>query len=163
MVYRLLVTSGDIINGPFAIDKEIPHTAGQPTFQFQTSADLALADDGYQWRVVARDKAVPPNTASSLTRTFIVDTLEPGKPTLVAPADNVVINDTTPFFDWAGSAGDVFDYVLLVTSGDTVSLRVTVNHPTTQFQTPVGLALADGEYRWRVIARDRALNVKHLG
>ncbi len=152
--YLLRVTSGDINSGPFDVDVVVLH----PGSQFQTPAGDALADASYQWRVVARDRAV--NTASSATRTFTVDTLAPGAPDLVQPASGDVTTDNRPFFEWTPSTGDVFDYLLQVTSGDSfnphLDFEVTIPHPGTGHQpaTP----LADARYLWRVIARDRVLN-----
>ena len=154
--YRLLVTSGDFNTGPFAIDEEIVH----PTTEFQATGDLATGD--YQWRVIAIDRAL--NTASSATRTFAVDTDEPGRPELVTPASGDSLNTSTPVFDWNPSTGDVFDYVLQVVAfGDNIptgpfAIEVTVRHPTTQLLATGDLLLADGGYEWRVIARDLARN-----
>ena len=69
--YQLQVTSADINTGPFAIDVVV-----NPATQFQATADLA--DDTYSWHVIARDAII--NTASSTTRTFIVDTKAPTVP-----------------------------------------------------------------------------------
>ncbi len=153
--YRLQVTSGDINTGPFDVDRVIVHPV--------TGDLVRLTGDGtYNWRVIARDKAF--NAATSDTRTFTVDTLAPEAPALVAPADNALTKDRTPFFDWLESAttGDLFDYIFLLTSGDVVSgpfdLNVVITGDTTEFQVPTGDALADGVYRWRVEARDAALN-----
>ena len=155
-VYLLQVTSGDIVNGPFAINVVIPH----PTTQFTGD----LADDTYRWRVIARDRAL--NTASSKTRTFTVDTIDPGVPPLVEPAADAFLKTSTPFFDWEPSTtgvlttGDIFEYLLRVTSGDIdtgpFAIEVNLPHPATEFQATGDLA--DATYQWRVIARDKALN-----
>ena len=57
-----------------------------------------LGDGAYQWRVVARDRAL--NTTSSETRRFTVDTIAPGPPALQFPGSGDFINDSTPLFDW---------------------------------------------------------------
>ena len=132
---------------------------------FQVPAADALADDVYQWRVVAQDRAL--NTASSVTRTFTVDTTPPGAPALVSPANaparESFLKDNTPFFDWSPSAGDPFNYRLLVTSGDIntgpLFMDETIADPTTTFQVAPANFLPDGTYQWRVVASDRALNL----
>ena len=154
--YRLLVTSGDINTGPVFIDQVI---AGALTsFQAQPADDLP--DGTYEWVVVASDQAL--NVATSDTRTFTVDTVAPAPPGLVLPAQNELLNVRTPFFDWIESptTGDVFDYRLLVVSGDigtgAVVIDVVELHPKTDFVTIADLA--DGGYQWQVISRDKALN-----
>ena len=148
--YRLLVTSGDINAGPFQIDQLILH----PTTQF--TGDLG-GDGVCQWRVIARDAAQ--NTASSVTRTFTISTAAPPTPpNLVRPASGDLINDDTPFFEWTLSAGNVFDYLLQVTSADITAgpfdIDVVIPHPGTGHQTVA--PLNDATYRWRVRARDEA-------
>ena len=71
--YLLRVTSGDIDTGPFDIEVAVLH----PISEFQATRDLE--DATYQWRVIARDRAL--NTASSETRIFTVDTVAPRPPT----------------------------------------------------------------------------------
>ena len=157
--YRLLVSSGDIDLGPFDVDRLVLHPV--------TGDQVTLTGDGrYQWRVVARDAAL--NTASSVTRTFTVDTLAPAEPVLVlpedAPARGSFLNTRTPFFDWNESAttGDVFEYLLQVTSGGSFAqprdIEKLLLHPFTEFQVPTGDALNTGDYQWRVISRDKAFN-----
>ena len=154
--YRLLVTSGDINTGPVFIDQVI---AGSLTsFQAQPADDLP--DGTYQWRVAASDQAL--NVSTSDTRTFTVDTVAPAPADLVLPLENELLNVRTPFFDWSESpaTADVFDYRLLVVSGDigigAVVIDVVELHPKTDFVTIADLA--DGGYQWQVIARDKALN-----
>ena len=163
--YELRVTSGDIVAGPFDIQVFLP----APADRFQTPTGDALADATYEWRVIARD------LAGNLTQygifTFTVDTVAPSPPPqLVAPPDlpnpGAFLNDSTPFFDWVqppfptGFIFDVFDYRLIVTSGDIntgpVFIDEVVLDPVTQFQAIANLD--DAVYQWRVIARDKALN-----
>ena len=150
--YLLEVTSGDISNGPFDIRVVIRH----PTTEFQSTGDLP--DGTYRWRVIARDAFL--NAASSATRTLTVDTTPPGPPPLVFPEDDALLGIGPPSFDWEESTGDVFDYLLEVTSGDfstgPFDIRVVTLHPTTEFQNIADLAGAT--YKWRVIARDAFLN-----
>ena len=64
--YRLLVTSGDIENGPFAIDVVL-----NPASQYQVPPQDALADDSYMWQVTATSSKGL--TADSVVRSFSVD------------------------------------------------------------------------------------------
>ena len=95
-----------------------------------------------------------------MTRTFTVTTLVAGAPTLVAPEDNAFLNIRRPLFEWAASTGIGVDYRLqVIKSGDNFQGPFVINLGDiieTQFQA-IG-NLADTTYRWRVIARDAALN-----
>ncbi len=157
--YLLQVTSGDIISGPFDIEVTVLH----PGTGHQAVAPLS--DASYHWQVIARDLAL--NMASSVTRTFTVDTAAPGIPDLLSPPNNTIFNDSTPLFVWDPASGDVTTYELRITSADInngpLDVQVFVLAPTTQFQTPGGVALTDGTYIWRVIARDSAGNPQQYG
>ena len=152
--YQLqVVESADPFTVPFlVIDQLVTAT--------EFTGDLNAQPDGvFKWRVLARDAAL--NTASSLTRTFTLDTVPPSPaPTLLFPEDGDSINEVTPFFEWTPSGAGVFDYLLQVTSGDTfnphVDIEEVIAHPGTGHQATT--PLAEAEYQWRVIARDRALN-----
>ena len=91
-----------------------------------------------------------------------MDTVAPGAPALVFPAENAFLNTSTPTFDWNASTGDVFGYILRVTSGDIETgpfdFEEAVPSFVTERQIPTGDALADATYQWRVIARDLAGN-----
>ncbi len=158
--YQLVVTRGDLAAGPFDIRVVL---SGDVT-QFTVPTVDALLDGRYRWRVTARDEAQ--NPIETVTRTFTVDTLAPGAPGLVSPSDLAFLNTRTPIFDWDAATGDVFEYVLQVTSGDIENgpydIQKRVGRITTRFQVPVGDSLATGDpsvvYQWRVVARDRSLN-----
>ena len=139
--YRLVV-SGDVP----VVDVVVTH----PTTSFQVTGDLA--DGVYTWRVTARDTVL--NQAHSPTRSFTIDTLPPGVPFLVAPADQALITDPTPLFVWTPSTGDVVEYELIV-EGSGLIYKL-LSPPITSFQ-PTG-DLADGTWHWRVGARDLARN-----
>ena len=159
--YRLqVVVSGD----DFVIESFVVNSGDLTETEFQPS--FGLPDDTYRWRVIARDRAL--NVGEPSNGDFTVDTVPPDPPAaLVAPADDAFLNITIPFFDWEApaSTADLFDYVLQVTSGDieagSFDIEVVVAGDTTEFQA-VG-NLADATYRWRVLARDRALNVAKTG
>ena len=156
--YRLLVVSGDFGTGAVVID-EVVSPASKT--DFLTTADLA--DGGYQWQVVARDKAL--NTASSVIRSFTIDATAPGIPNLLLPPNGAFLSTNTPLFEWETASGDVFNYELRVTSGDIINGPVDIQEfipaPNTSDQTVT--PLNDGTYVWRVIARDLAGNEQHYG
>ena len=152
--YRVLVTSGDINAGPFDIDVIV----ADPTIQFQSITGLADAD--YQWRVIARDAALPPNTASSASRAFRIDTqiVSPG---LLAPLQGEITGDQRPTFVWNHTdISSPVTYKLVVTS-DVVSGSFSITTPNLFFSTTGDLPLgpgSTGDYFWRVIATDPAGN-----
>ena len=155
-LYRLLVTSGDIDNGPFDVDVDIVH----PNIQAQVTTADALQDAVYQWRVIAGDRAL--NTASSVTRSFTVDTVAPGVPLLAAPADELLIGTGEVPFEWRAESGDadVFDFRLqVVVSGDDFNTGPFVVDEVTPLEvTRFTGDLVDDIYQWRVLSRDRAFN-----
>ena len=148
--YRLQVTSGSLATPPFDVNVML-----NPVTEFRPSGDLA--DAGYQWRVIATDKAA--NTASSVTRIFTIDATPPEPFELLAPASGDT-RTNTPTFRWTAASGEVQSYRLQVTSGDITQgpyvIDTTIARPTTSDQTT--LPLADATYRWRVIATDKALD-----
>ena len=164
--YQLLVSRIDIVNGPFDIDESRP----PEITEFQVPAGTPLLDGTYQWRVIATDQGL--NTASSVTRTFTIDT-DPPFVILVAPPSNALLSTDTPFFEWFPGTGGLAlveggaGYRLLVTSADILTgpfdidvliTSIPPDLPPPQFQVPPADALADGIYQWQVIVTDRALN-----
>ena len=151
--YLLQVTSGDTDSGPYVINKVIPRTttSDEPT--------APLADDTYQWRVIARDIFL--NTASSVTLTFTIDTVPPSVgPEPVSPEDGALFNTRTVDFEWKPSVGaDIFNYRLQITSGDIDAGAFDVDkeilHPTTGDQITLP---GNGTYEWRVGSKDLAGN-----
>ena len=97
---------------------------------------------------------------ATATVSITVNQVPPGAPSLVSPIDNAFLNDDTPFFEWGTAPGDVFVYLLQVTSADSfnphLDIEVLVIHPGTGHQAIA--PLSDATYRWRVVARDLALN-----
>ena len=67
--YRLQVAlaAAGLNSGPYVVDEVVAH----PTTEYQVPGTNALSDEGYQWRVVARDAAL--NQAPSEVRTFGID------------------------------------------------------------------------------------------
>ena len=148
----LKVTTGDDPLGLRFITQDLSPAAA--TFE------ATMPKDGrFRWLVAAEDGAG--NLGFSTVGEFIVDTVPPSPaPILVFPESGDSINNSTPFFAWTPSSGDVFGYLLQVTSGDTfnphVDLEEFILHPGTGHQATT--PLADARYIWRVIATDDAAN-----
>ncbi|MFC2058568.1 hypothetical protein ACFLTS_02855 [Chloroflexota bacterium] len=124
--------------------------------QYTLAAGEALADGTYYWRARAVDGAGNPSDWSS-DWSFIIDNTGPPIPTLLAPEDEALTNDTTPAFDWE----DVVEpngvsYTLMIDDSDTFAtpVRTQVGLATSDYTLTVGEALPDGTYYWRVEAVD---------
>ncbi|MFC1994390.1 PGF-pre-PGF domain-containing protein [Chloroflexota bacterium] len=120
---------------------------------------VVLPDGTYYWRVMATDGATPANPGTwSATWSFIVDdTTPPGAPTLSAPADADLSNDTTPTLDWTDvtdPSGVTYDVQVDDTSAAFGSLVVDqAALGTSTYTTGV---LPDGTYYWQARAVDSA-------
>ena len=152
--YRLLVTSGDVVAGPFDLDVVLPH----PITEFQIPTGDALDDATYRWRLIARDLVL--NTAPSITRIFTVDTVPPAPPELLAPDNGAGFDTRTISFRWnLSTSDDIASYRLQVTSGDIEAPSFDVDrelaHPITGDQV---ILPAGARYKWRVGAKDIAGN-----
>ena len=121
-----------------------------------------MNDATYQWRVRAEDDSGR-TSGFTATRIFTVDTKPPTAPVLNPVLDDSgtvdITNDAAVTFSWqASTSGDVDQYRLQVTSGDTFNphfvLDKLIIDPTTSFTTTP--LTGDGLYRWRVGALDDA-------
>ena len=126
-----------------------------------TDARRTLPFDGlFKWRVGAIDVHGNEIASADLeVRNFTIDTTPPGAPILLSPVE--ITNDGTPLFDWdVPTVNGVFDYRLqAVTFLAPFAEPFVIDTPgitQTEFQSTV--PLLNGEYQWRVIARDVALN-----
>ncbi|MEW5691780.1 MAG: hypothetical protein AB1765_00625 [Candidatus Hydrogenedentota bacterium] len=119
-----------------------------------TSGILTLAaNDTFYWRVLAIDDAG--NTSVSNTRTILIDTIIPPKPTIISPANNTETRAQPVYFDWT----DIID----TTSGLNryhiqieISGVVVVDSDVTTSDTSI--TLNEETYYWRVVAIDDAGN-----
>jgi hypothetical protein len=113
-----------------------------------------LADGDWYWHVKAVDQALN-ESAYSTAWSFTLDTVAPGIPTLVSPADGAITNDDTPELIWNLTTGaDTYTLEYADNPGFTGSTEVTGLSDTT-YITP---ALAEGDWYWHVKAVDEALN-----
>ncbi|MEM4973527.1 MAG: Ig-like domain-containing protein, partial [Candidatus Hadarchaeales archaeon] len=119
---------------------------------FTPSAENALPDGTYYWRVVVKDGAGNENTSEN--RWFLIDTVPPGKPTLVGPS-GVVKDDNCPSFEWLGIPD---------ASGTLYQLEVYLENNLLEKRSGLVFSEArislpkEGRYSWRVKALDRAGN-----
>ena len=156
--FRLEVTSGDISLGPF--DVNVVLSGDQEEFK----PTIVLADAVYVWRVTSTGSGL--NTASSVTRTFTMNTGPAGALVLSDPERNAVLVTGRPEFEWEDPGGNVRDYRLqVVRSGDNVetgpyAINVVIRSEEegqdaeTEYEPSREEELAKGAYRWRVIATD---------
>ncbi|MFC1926574.1 hypothetical protein ACFLWV_02360 [Chloroflexota bacterium] len=124
--------------------------------QYTLAPGEALADGTYHWRARAIDGAGNPSDWSS-DWSFIIDNTGPPIPTLLAPADEALTNDTTPAFDWEGVVEpNGVSYTLMIDDSDTFAtpVRTQLGLATSDYTLTVGEALPDGTYYWRVEAVD---------
>ena len=123
---------------------------------------LPCAQSGtyYYWRVYAVDPAGNPS-ASSETRTYVLDYKHPFTPEAVFPVVNQVFVTEPSHFSWTpDTLGDTISYTLQVTlASDSDYSTPCVNVETTKiyYTDPFDL-VGDGDYIWRVIAEDEAGN-----
>lgn len=120
----------------------------------QTSTQVTLANNTYQWRVKASNE--DSETAFS-TRSFVIDDgtgeidLSQENVTLLAPAVDAVLTETEVNFTWTAVTGAT-QYSLQVAKPDftnPVQIIVNANLNTADSQT---FTVPEGNYEWRVQA-----------
>ncbi|HEY3448288.1 MAG TPA: Ig-like domain-containing protein [Myxococcales bacterium] len=120
-----------------------------------TSNTLPLLTDGlWYWRVQAKD-SVGNASAWSTTGSFTRDTAAPANPALGTPANAALVASRTIVFTWA-AVSDAAAY--LVDSSQSPTLA-TYDRQETSFTTRGVTVSAEGDWYWRVLARDAAGNV----
>lgn len=95
--------------------------------------------------------------SAAYSDTIILDTTPPDAPALVSPSNGAISIDNKPTFDWADVTG-VVEYQLQADNDPDFSspeIHVTVSAST--YTSTV--ELPDGNYSWRVLARDAANNL----
>jgi nitrogen fixation protein FixH len=137
---------------------------GLSTSDYTLAAAEALADGTWYWRVRARD-ADANATPYSASPSIIIDTVAPGAPTLLSPANGSATSNTTPAFDWsdisdpAPSSG-LGSYELQI-DNDPAFGSVDLNKTglaTSAYTLAAAEALADGTWYWRARVLDAAGN-----
>ena len=146
--HRLLIDDDNYFSSP--IENRI---LGATSNEYTPADENYLADGNYSWKVVAINEA---GENESAVWTFIVDTIPPGEPTLLAPDNGGTVRDSTPTFDWS-SVTDAGEYELWVDDSSDFSLPEILEIISTDAFTPA-MDLPDGNYFWRVRAYDAANN-----
>jgi|GEM_PF-848816 len=122
-----------------------------------TTITLALSDSSYYWKVETWDNVG--NSSSWFPWSLTVDTLSPGVPSLLTPADNAWLASDTAFCTWSpvtkkGKASPVYYVLKSYLLPDTINPVVA---DTTNL-TADTLIVSAGRYRWLVEAHDEAEN-----
>lgn len=141
--YRVRVGSPDIASGNFVYD-----------FTWEFDSVLIELDEGsYQWQV--RGQTELSNTIYS-SRSFVVDTTKPVKPTLLNPADNSFVSDSL-VLSWNSESGILRDSVAVSTD---VGFNTLIAIGSSQDKTFELTGLSTGTtYYWKIKSIDKALNV----
>jgi len=123
--------------------------------QYTVNQEDALGDAIYKWRAFSYDDVQW--SEPSVVWTFKLDMEPPPKPKLLSPEDGASVNSPRPTFDWE-------DVVDTVSGLDCYEIQIDNNQ---NFSPPKYIAivtvsqfipesdLAQGEYYWRVRARDK--------
>jgi hypothetical protein len=118
----------------------------------------ALADGTYYWHVKAIDGLLN-DSGWTATWSFILDTILPGVPALVLPANGAKTTDNTPDLDWSNvtDPSGITYSVQVDNNSNFSSPEVNVSGLTSSAYT-LAASLVDGTYYWRVKAVDGAGN-----
>lgn len=116
-----------------------------------TSYSSSVLPDGtYTWHVRARDSV--PNVGSWSSSWYVViDTSPPGIPTLILPSNGAITSDTTVYLDWSNVV-DATEYHVQVDDDPAYGSPVVDQNVLLSEYTTI--SLSDGQYYWRVMARD---------
>ncbi|MBD3353142.1 MAG: hypothetical protein GF364_16795 [Candidatus Lokiarchaeota archaeon] len=143
--YQIQVDDANTFSSP-AIDSTTSNT-------YYTSSPLG--DDEYYWHVRAKDDADNWGDWSNIW-SFTIDTTGPEVPSLSSPSDGATLTqDNTPTFEW-GSVADAVEYQIQVDDANTFNSPLI--NSTTSNTYYISSPLSDGEYYWRVRAKDDADN-----
>ena len=114
-----------------------------------------LGESLVYWRIRGRDDLWNWGQWSE-TMVFTVDITPPEAVTLVSPADEEIISDNTPTFNWEAVEGAVVYRVVMDNNDDWSSLEIDIFTDNLFYVVPS--ELADGTYYWNVRAIDAADN-----
>lgn len=127
-----------------------------------STSNTFSADGTYYWRVNAKDNVGNVSAWSSPVRSFTIDTVAPGAPTLSAPANNSYSTSRTVAMSWSAasdpspSSGIASYNIQTATDSNCSTGLLTYTSTTTSYSNTFG---ADGVYYWHVAAIDGASNV----
>ena len=115
------------------------------------SATHPLMDGQYYWRVRAKD-ADDIESEWSVTYSFTIDT-KGAPPTLLTPVNGSTVKVQSPVFDWS-DVEDAVIYELQVDNSNNFSSPELQQDSLTSSQYTMTNSLADGQYYWRVRAKN---------
>lgn len=129
-----------------------------------TLNNTILADDAeYQWRVMALNSL--PSSTPFANRNFFIDRVNPNQPVNAAPTSNSTQVAGQPItFTWNmgadnGTIQSAISYIIEFSNSSSFSpILQTSNSTTNSFQQAFQ---ADGDYFWRVRAKDQAGNISN--
>jgi hypothetical protein len=107
------------------------------------------------------DANLGPVTNAPVNSVVFIDTVAPPKPTLVAPADNALVNEQVVTLDWSDvydqSAPVEYDVFVYNTPNPTDFSHVVAGHVDLT-SSEVAVTVGDGTYYWEVRAQDNSGN-----
>ncbi len=148
--YRLLVDSENTFSPPF-----IDNVLLGATVDNWTKPDPGYTDGNYWWKVITINLF---GENESSVWTFTIDTQPPEKSELNSPADNTIIDDNTPTFEWVPGLGADNHRLLVDNDAGFLSPELDVLLGAAENTYTLATPLAVDNYFWKVIAIDRAGN-----
>jgi predicted phage tail protein len=124
-------------------------TVPKTTTSYKITSGLDF-DTTYWWRVRAEHTSYGPSGWSEV-RTFDTPVAAPAAPVLLTPADDAVLTDRTPDFDWEDSAGATKYKIQISVKADFSTMISKAKVQTSEFTQPTNLPLNKTLY-WRVKA-----------
>ena len=112
---------------------------------------ITLPEGSYYWQVRAGNQTLW--GFWSQTYSFMIDTTPPLAPILISPTSNCTLYQSNPQFFWYKN-DEANNYNLLIYTSVDTALNITLTD--TFYSTTV--ALANGNYYWKVKCQDQALN-----
>jgi len=146
--YELLVAKTSDFSSP-----EIQQSA--LTSSNYTAAN-SLTEDSYYWKVRAQDSQDNWGAWSD-SWTFTITAPPPAVPTLISPANESVIGNTSPDFDW-NDVTNAVKYELMVDQTADFSSPAIQQSALTSSDYTATSSLSDGVYYWKVRAQDANSN-----
>ena len=122
-----------------------------------TSFTAPVLGDGIWYARARSSDAAGNNSAWSATITFVVDTLAPANPALIAPANGAVIAASSVTISWGAVTGAA-EYVVQISQDSGLATYEEYRVTTTQKSLP----LVDGTWTFRVGAGDLAGNASDI-
>ena len=123
--------------------------------QYTVNQEESLGDAIYRWRAFSYDDVVKWSESSTVW-TFKLDKEPPPKPILLSPENGASVRSPRPTFDWENvvdAVSGLDSYEIQINNNRDFSSSGYTGVTVSQFIPQSGLA--QGEYYWRVRARDK--------